>query len=51
MCPESLTTVVRLRMTPLKQTSSILRVERYTITRPYQRSHAANWPDETVLSV
>jgi len=30
-------------------TVSILHVESYT--RPYQRSHAANWCDETVLSV
>jgi len=30
-------------------TFSILHVERYT--RPCQRSHAANWCDETVSSV
>jgi len=48
----SLTTVVRAQNDTSKTaniTFSILHVERYT--RPYQQSHAANWRDETVLSV
>ena len=48
----SLTTVVRAQNDTSKTaniTFSILHVERYT--RPYQRSHAANWCDETVSSV
>ena len=47
-----LTTVVRAQNDTSKTaniTLSILHVERYT--RPYQRSHAANWRDETVSSV
>jgi len=49
---ESLTTVVRAQNDTSKTaniTSSILHVERYT--RPYLRSHATNWRDETVLNV
>jgi len=48
----SLTTLVRAQNDTSKTaniTFSILHVERYT--RPYQRSHAANWCDETVSSV
>ena len=48
----SLTTVVRAQNDTSKTANisfSILHVERYTC--PYQRSHAANWRDETVSSV
>ena len=48
----SLTTVVSAQNDTSKTaniTFSILHVERYT--RPYQRSHAANWRDATMSSV
>ena len=48
----SLSTVVSAQNDTSKTayiTFSILHVERYT--RPYQRSHTANWCDETVSSV
>ena len=48
----SLPTVIRAQNDTSKTaniTFSILHVERYT--RPYKRSHAASWRDETVSSV